>query len=486
MRLARRSRRYPAAGSGPNPPASGPLRIVSVREVAPRTPACPDSRSTHEPAHLRALAFRAPETCRVALRSTATPLQARNPVRQAVQFSIAAFLLLTSCSSLYAALPQDQAHRAVWEIHNLKPGERFDSARHFSGTTFAIESGTHKTNLFVTNAHVLYGLHSVGASLQDVTLSQKDSARTLSIDRIVSISGAYDLALFETTTRVSNYLDLTERTSLQPGLQHSIPGYPLGIRSTLHQTSEIGYQDLLSFSFAVNSTELGGASGAPILNRRGNVVGVQHSSHYNMAYGVKFVHLKRLIEYKIPCLQPRVLEQCLDEDSDRAKQLATDGNPVAQYQLTRDKDYISIVEYNSDLFAPLLKEASAFPFPPAIYELATYYYNGERGFRLDEKLAFGLYVKCARQHDVACQYFVALLYAHGTGTYQSWKRTKHWFLRAADQGHAPSQYELATMYLKGLGVDEDREWGTYWMERAAWQGHDHARRDLKVIKETSY
>ena len=180
-----------------------------------------------------------------------------------------------------------------------------------------------------------------------------------------------------------------------------------------------------------------------------------------------------------------MLEACLAEDSDRVKQLAMDGNPVAQFQLTRDKNYVSIVDEDLDLNARFLRESSKLPFAPFIYQMATQIYYGERGFSLNEKRAFALFLKCAGQHYVDCQHFVALLYAHGTGTRQSWERAEHWIRRGADQGYAPSQYELGTMYLRGLGVDEDREVAMYWREKAARQGYAPARTYLETIKGSS-
>ena len=480
--LARRSCRSPASGPALDLPASGAVQVAGVHDVKLSAPARPDTRAPRTSGPLRALASRAREACTLALSSTVSTLRVRKSVLPAVQLSIAVFLHLVASSSLQGALPPDQAHRAVWEIHNLKPGESFNSRRHSFGTTFAIESGTHTTDLFVTNAHVLYGLQEVGASLQDLVLSRKGSATRLKVDRIVSLSGVYDLALIQTTTRVNDYLDLAGSVFVQPGLQHAIPGYPLGIRRTLHQTAEIGYRDLHSFAFAIDGTKLGGLSGGPILDRSGNVAGVFHSSQYNIIYGVKLVHLKRIIEDKIPCRQPRMLEACLAEDSDRVKQLAMDGNPVAQYQLTRHKNYVSIVDEDLDLKFRFLRESSKLPFAPFIYQMATQIYHGERGFRLNEKRAFALFLKCARQHYVDCQHFVALLYAHGTGTRQSWERAEHWIRRGADQGYAPSQYELGTMYLRGLGVDEDREVAMYWREKAARQGYAPARSYLETVK----
>lgn len=89
-----------------------------------------------------------------------------------------------------------QAQKAIWRIY------KEDS---FSAAAFSIGS-----NLFVTNFHVIDNLNKEG-----VILKQKDSS-ALKIRKVIAASVLYDLVLFETEERVTDYLTIIEVHSPQP------------------------------------------------------------------------------------------------------------------------------------------------------------------------------------------------------------------------------------------------------------------------------
>lgn len=358
-------------------------------------------------------------------------------------FSIVTVLLVGLPSLTQArSLPLEEAHLAVWSIHNIEPGDKYSSNRHSSGTTFAIELGSSsRTRYFLSNAHVLYNILKKGASLQDLTLSQKDGLRTLKVAKILSVSGIYDLALVETTQSVRDFLNLADSFSPQNST-HTIIGYHRRSLARARQTAASKYADIHSFSFSVNRPKLGGFSGGPVLDQDGRVVGIFHSSARNMIYAVELEHVMNFIgnffRNGATCSQPRSLHSCLARDSEEVKTLAQEGDPLAQYQVGRRKSPY-ILGRELDLVVQALKESADSRFPPSKYELATRYYKGDQGFVQNDNLAFGEYLASAELGYAPAQDFVAQLYIHGIGTRRNLAESLRWFQEAANQGYATSQ-----------------------------------------------
>ena len=344
-------------------------------------------------------------------------------------------------SSEARSLPLEKAHLAVWKIHNVEPGDKFSSNRHRWGTTFAIELGSSSnTRYFLTNAHVLYHLLKKGASLKDLILSHKDGLRALKVAKILSVSGIYDLALIETTESVRDFLNLADSFSPRNST-HSLIGYPKRLLTHVRQTETSQYTDIHSFSFSVSRTKLRGFSGGPVLDKNGRVVGIFHSSTHNMIYAVKIEHVKYFIRNFLQngaiCAQPRFLHSCLAQDSEEVKNLAQEGDTLAQYQVGRLESYIPGME--SHLASQSLKESADSKFPPSKYALATSYFEGEQGFVKNTSRAFREFLASAELGHAPAQDFVAQLYKHGVGTELNRKESRRWFQNAADQGYAISQ-----------------------------------------------
>ena len=92
----------------------------------------------------------------------------------------------------------DEAHRAVWKIHNVKPGETFGKRKdHSRGTAFAIAPSN-----FITNVHVLLGLLERDGALAATSLLQDGNPAKLKLKQVLAVNVAHDLALLETGRRV--------------------------------------------------------------------------------------------------------------------------------------------------------------------------------------------------------------------------------------------------------------------------------------------
>ena len=84
----------------------------------------------------------------------------------------------------------DEAHKAVWMMHNLKAGEIFDrnNSDHSRGSAFAWGPRD-----FMTNVHVLHGNFKREKTLDSITLLQEGNDVELKIERVVAINVAHDL-----------------------------------------------------------------------------------------------------------------------------------------------------------------------------------------------------------------------------------------------------------------------------------------------------
>lgn len=263
----------------------------------------------------------------------------------------------------------DRAHLAVWKIHNIQPGEAFgDRSTHNRGTAFAI-----KPDLFVTNAHVLRGMGRT--PLHQIRLSQKGNHRQLTVRKVRRLSYVYDLALIRTHEQVGDYLGGAPNSSPSQLNQLTLIGYPKGVFHEINQISETSYNDIFSYIFVIvvdkkfgrKNDALAGSSGGPILNRRGQLVGIAVAAEYNIASGIKLERLKDFLqgEERVLCYQHYRLSPCLRKGWEHLEQRAREGNTIAQYQYW---DYLTDEQReNSHQATTYIQQAAEKGFAPAQY-----------------------------------------------------------------------------------------------------------------------
>ena len=142
-------------------------------------------------------------------------------------FALVLFLAVGPAPLLRAGTASlDDAHLAVWRIHNDKPIEDPRYKKYTTGTAFALGP-----KHFVTNAHNLRDLVVVrGVSIPGLLVSQGRGAAGVirRIDRVLRLSEIHDLALFTTKREVGHWLrvapdsnHLTRLTAIgYPGAHH--------------------------------------------------------------------------------------------------------------------------------------------------------------------------------------------------------------------------------------------------------------------------
>ena len=199
--------------------------------------------------------------------------------------------------------------------------------------------------------------------------------------QVLSISAVHDLALIETKETSQHYLKLSE-TKLKPDEDLSLIGYPDGIFTTIKITGRNNPKNDSFFSFPVNHSKLGGASGSPVLNNQEQVVGVfSRNDEYNTetsALAVKINHLKNLIAGNIGQNCKGIsFKNCLEKEMENLKILAEQGYAEAQFELIFRYENGKGLPQNDTLALHWLQQAAKQGYAQAQFHLVAKYLYGD-------------------------------------------------------------------------------------------------------------
>jgi len=329
-----------------------------------------------------------------------------------------------------------QAEKAIWKYSNSFVGNQ--------ATGFFI-SEKH----FVTNFHALMpdqiSQDAFDSTISHVKLSQVGSDRVLRIKKALQISVLYDLAILEIEGEVSDYLHIGDSSLFSGDLY--ISGYPSGFFSKITHKKEYGiYKADYRYYISVDHSYLRGASGSPVLNKRGEVIGIASYATVNMMVVINSNDLKTLISrgFGSTSCSLMALKKCIKEEVENLKEKAKKGQVFAQHAL------------------------------------ATIYYKGE-GVEQSYEIAIKWYKLATKQGDILAKFMLAIMYYHGEGTKQNYEEAFRWFKESAEKGFALAQYALATMYSSGEGVEQNIEESIKWLKLAAKQGYSQAQYSLADI-----
>ena len=390
-----------------------------------------------------------------------------------MKFVIVFILFFLPCFSFSHASTQDipekvlAARRAVWKIHSSNNLE--------FGTGFFIGP-----RHFVTNFHVINGLLNK-SSFKDFILSQEGNPRKLRVRRIISLWALHDLAILETEQGVSDYLSLSEEAIPQQKEDLYMIGYPEGSFKIMKRTGNFLYQHNDFYIITCNHSELSGASGSPVLNKQGQVLGVHFQGIENFSNTIKISHLRDLFEQKrgLSCgnLNPK---SCVEKEMKNLKNLAKRGQALAQFNLAimyhMEKNLSKATYY-------WYKKAAKQDHAIAQFNLARMYDHGKE-VEKDLSKAVYWFEQAARQGYVPAQFNLAIMYDRGEGIEKNLSQAVYWYEQAANQGHRTAQFSLAVMYYKGEGAEKDIPKAVYWFEQAAHQSHREAQVKLAIMYHT--
>ncbi len=355
---------------------------------------------------------------------------------------------------------EKKSAKAIWNIITSEG----------NGTGFFISK-----NELVTNFHVVDAL--IQNNIKNSYLIQEGHSRTLEIKQIKHLSAQDDLAVLEIKDEVSDYLKINEEIPQPDEYLFSI-GYPDGQFSVIKKTSDIFPFDESSYSFFIDHSNLPGASGSPLLNLKGEVVGVLRGGGENIAQATKVIRLENLLSEEIKSFENP--EDHVAHTIEQLKKAANQGNKEAQFQLGFDyyegvgvkQDYKEAVYW----FSKAAEQGNV----DAQHNLGVMYYNGE-GVAQDYKAAVQWYSKAAQQGHADAQFNLGNMYREGQGVAQDYKAAEQWYSKAAQQGYAKAQTNLGLMYKKGQGVAQDYKAAVQWFSKAAQQGLAEAQNSLGLM-----
>ncbi|WNC73492.1 tetratricopeptide repeat protein [Thalassotalea psychrophila] len=127
-----------------------------------------------------------------------------------------------------------------------------------------------------------------------------------------------------------------------------------------------------------------------------------------------------------------------------------------------------------------LKPLVELGYPPALYQQATLYENGQ-GVQRDQSKAFELYQRAAGRGIAEAQFAIAQMYLEGRGCTKDTTQGFEYTRRAADKGLAAAQYNLALMYQKGEVITQSYRNAAIWYEDAAMQNFALAQFNLALL-----
>ena len=340
-----------------------------------------------------------------------------------------------------------------------------------NGTGFFISK-----NELVTNFHVVDDLTQY--NIKKFYLIQEGHSRTLKIKQIKHLSTQHDLAVLEIKDEVSDYLKISEEIPQPDEYLFSI-GYPDGQFSIIKKTSDIFSFDESSYSFFSDHSYLDGASGSPLLNLKGEVVGVLSTGSKNTAGGIKAIRLKNLLSEEIKSFENP--EDHVAHTIEQLKKAANQGNKGAQFRLGFYYDQgEGVIKQDYKEAVYWYEQAAQQGYAKAQDNLGYMYAKG-KGVAQDYKAAVRWYSKAAEQGYVKAQYSLGVMYHEGKGVAQDYKTAVQWFSKAAEQGDASAQYNLGFMYNNGEGVVQDYKAAVQWYRKAAEQGYADAQYNLGLM-----
>ncbi len=249
---------------------------------------------------------------------------------------------------------QESIQKSIWKIQNQK----------VQGTGFFISP-----NQFVTNAHFITGSGLLkGNELKYNTTLKNNDSHTFKIKNIQNLSIAHDLAVLEIYGETVNYLNLGNDLSKKTKDLFTM-GYPTGnfkvikkiTPSLIVQFLDIIHGNKSNYKFYICFVDyldkLNGLSGSPLLNKKGEVVGIISLAGLDPLMDIAYINAIRVNH----------LKDLLDEENPTTNINEYIENDVARLHKIPEEDIKEYIEW-AERESPVIITEN--------YNLGLIYYNG--------------------------------------------------------------------------------------------------------------
>ena len=353
-----------------------------------------------------------------------------------------------------------------------------------TGTAFFISDN----GMVVTNYHVI-----------------KDCKRLMLFDpqagwtaeaRIVDVDAANDLALLQADIK-SRPLPVADQFVLKRGEEVLTLGFPSPDIQGASQKATFGRINAVSGigddirHVQVDVPVQPGNSGGPLLNVKGEVVGVINArlqgNFQNVSYAVKVDYLRPLLDMAsiktttASFLTSSSMASVVERSQNSvvmvlgyvmAKPSGTGESQAKSKDAPGDK-LVQRMQHHAELGDAIAQRL-----------LGHMYLEGKR-IAKDATKAAEWFRKAAEQGDAEAQVFLGRMYNIGEGVAKDAAKAAEWVRKAAEQGDANAQYYLGVMYTTDNWAPKDEakaaEWfrkAAEWVHQAAEQGDADAQRQL--------
>ena len=372
----------------------------------------------------------------------------------------------------------------------------------------------------VTTAHAIFkGKQLIPIEKIHITQIGRAKKPSAKITGVKALSFIHDLAILQVAGYNGSYLAFGDLT---PGEKVYTIGFPyLELNITTGQKVENRNSNYEVIGYFPN--RFLGASGSPLLNSQGKVIGVVNAAMKGSIYIKKSDSLKNLIKTLSPIhTQNDHPKQLADRVIEQTFQIAHLGDTQAQlalawmyagYGLKQNPKnalkYYTLAATNGHPFAQLklgemyllglgmkqpdLNEAQKWSlqaakqnFVEAFFSLGTMFYEKPGMKPLDLNEARKWFLQAAEQNHALAQMNLGEIYYNGLKGIEKpdFEKALHWFRKAAEQGVPEAQFKLGKMYANGEGMEEaNLHEAMKWLTKAAEQGI--TLQTLQKAEETS-
>ncbi|MGI9549400.1 MAG: bifunctional trypsin-like peptidase domain-containing/SEL1-like repeat protein, partial [Bdellovibrionales bacterium] len=355
-------------------------------------------------------------------------------------FAISMGLLCGSFSYSEKDIAQENIPSDVEEVKNSVVMLHIKGYR---GTGFILEDG-----LLVTNVHVVESILNKNnffskinfKSLSHIEISQEGQFLDIQVTSIQALDPVHDLALLNIKgseipppiKKARGEVDFTKDKLF-------LVGYPNRKLKTIGQKGPIKmFESEARMPISTNDTY--GASGSPIVNQKGEIMGVSHSASGNnsiFSYSDSLFSLQNA-EYGVQCSKSTSIKNCFQQMEDFHIKEALKGDTYAQYTL-------------------------------GLYFIEEYF-NHKEGMKWLERADQKGFVLA--QSEIGYKFFI----------YKKYKKALKWLEQAAKKGDAHLMYQLGVIYYEGEVAPQDFKKAIEYFKKATQAGNKEAQNFLKKLK----